>query len=331
VFQLITDNEPLPPGLRKAAIAIGNFDGMHLGHQAVIERVVEIARGQKCPALALTFEPHPRSFFTPDAPVFRLTGLPEKALLLEALGLDGAIVKNFNAQLAAMEPQEFFYALLSRELQVAHLVVGEGFHFGKNRAGSPELLRKLAQDASMGTTFIAPQRDEAGVISSSRIREALAAGNIEVANGLLGYRWFVTGEVMHGDKRGRALGVPTANIALPENFGLKHGVYAGRACVDDFWFGAALHFGTRLQFGGGAALLEAHLLDFSGELYGKILRVEFMQYLRAEQKFEDSAALARQMQADIDQARKAVTAFVRKPQSSLQSRLDQACTTFKDA
>lgn len=325
MFLALNDSDPFPLSLRKAVIAIGNFDGMHRGHQAVIGRACALAKAEGRVALALTFEPHPRSFFQPEAPVFRLTGLPEKLLLLETLGLNGAIVKDFNAQLASMEPQGFFDVLLRRELEAAHLVVGEGFHFGKNRAGTPQLLQKLAKDAGVSVTFVSPERDGGEVISSSRIRAGLEGGDIETASHLLGYRWFVAGEVIHGDKRGRALGVPTANIAMPEHFGLKHGVYAGRACVGGFWFGAALHFGARLQFGGGPALLEAHLLDFSGELYGKTLRIEFMQYLRIEQKFEDTGALARQMQADIDQARKAVATFVVKPQSALQSALEQAC------
>jgi riboflavin kinase/FMN adenylyltransferase len=330
MFQAVTAREPFPPALSQAAVAIGNFDGVHRGHQAVINRTLDIARRENRPALSLTFEPHPRTFFKPDVPVFRLTPLPEKLLVFRALGLDGALIRDFDAALAAMNPQEFFEILLVHELNAAHLVAGEDFHFGKNRAGSPQILRELAQGAGLSVTLVAPEKCGAP-ISSSRIREALGQGDIALANQLLGYRWFVTGEVVHGDKRGRALKVPTANIAMPENFGLQHGIYAGRACAGGFWFGAALHFGTRMQFGGGAPMLEAHLLDFSGEIYGKTLRIEFMDYLRGEQKFADAPTLVHQMQADIEQVRKTVAASIRKPQSPLQTALDQACGIIKDA
>jgi riboflavin kinase/FMN adenylyltransferase len=233
------------------------------------------------------------------------------------------VFKKFDAALAGMSGQEFFDDLLLKELQAGHLIVGEGFHFGKNRAGTPALLREMAQKAGMGVSFVAPRHEaEGALISSSSIRSALAAGDIKRANQLLGYRWFATGQVQHGAKRGRALGVPTANIALPENCRLKHGVYAGRVQADGFWFGAALHFGERVQFGGGAPLLEAHLLDFSDELYGKTLRIEFVDYLRGEEKFADHTALQLQMRKDIEKARALIFAHIRQPQSALQSKLD---------
>lgn len=324
MFQFILPDKAVPPFLRNGVVGIGNFDGVHRGHQAVLTRAIEIARAKKSPALALTFEPHPRDYFKPEAPVFRLTPQPEKLLLLGALSLDGAVVRNFDAKLAGMTPQEFFEMLLVRELEVKHLVVGEDFHFGKDRAGTPQVLQELAQRAGIEISFIKPQRD-GEVISSSRIRGALSKGDIANAQALLGYRWFISGKVIHGDKRGRLLGVPTANIVMPKSFAFQHGVYAGRACADGFWFAAAIHYGARVQFGGGPPLLEAHLLDFSGDLYGKTLRVEFMEFLRGEEKFENAEALAAQMRADIEQARKTVTVLVKKPQTALQTALDQAC------
>jgi riboflavin kinase/FMN adenylyltransferase len=323
VFRIIQPNNPFPSAFKRAVLAIGNFDGVHCAHQAVLAEAINIAARENCPALALTFEPHPRFFFQPDNPIFCLTGVFEKNLLFEVLGLSGAVFKRFDASLAAMTGQDFFNGVLIKELDASHLIVGEGFHFGKNRAGTPELLQDMAQSAGIGLSFIAPQRDATGaLISSSHIRSALAAGDIVGANRLLGYRWFVTGQVQHGDKRGRALGIPTANIALPENCRLKHGVYAGRAQANGFWFGAALHFGRRVQFGGGAPLLEAHLFDFSGELYGKTLRIEFMDYLREEEKFADSSALKLQMQKDVEKARAIVLTCLKRPQNLLQSRLD---------
>ncbi len=329
MFQLVQTGDPLPKALRQGVIAIGNFDGVHLGHQAVLGKALEIAQREGVPALALTFEPHPRDFFKSGQPVFRLTPAPEKALLLKAVGLDGMAVRSFDAALSALTPQAFFEQFLVQEFGARHLVVGKDFHFGKNRAGTPDLLKELGRAVGIGISFLPPQRDEAGeVISSSRIRAALEGGDVEQANRLLGYRWFVEGIVQHGDKRGRALGFPTANIALPASCRLKYGVYAGRACVDGYWFAAALHFGTRAQFGDGPPLLEAYLLDFNGELYGKTLRVEFMAFLRHEQKFENVQGLVAQMQQDVERARALVSIHIIRPQSALQGRLEEACISL---
>ncbi len=324
LFQSIDIHSPFPQDLRGAVVAIGNFDGVHLGHQAVLAKALEIGAAQNRKVLALTFEPHPRAFFKPQPPLFRLTPPEEKLLLFEAFGLDGAIIEAFNSNLAQMSAAAFIAELLGQKCGAAHIVAGHDFHFGKGREGSPATLPALALQNKMGVTLVeAETGDGTTAISSSAIRASLHGGDINTANKDLGYRWCVGGKVQNGDKRGRTLGFPTANVALGEGFGLKHGVYAARVFVKGAWYGAAVHFGTRVQFGGGAPLLEAYILDFKGDLYGAALHVEFIRFLRGEKKFADVAALVAQMKQDVDAARQAISATLRAPQTLLQSRIEQ--------
>ncbi|MES2906448.1 MAG: bifunctional riboflavin kinase/FAD synthetase [Pseudomonadota bacterium] len=323
MFEIFSHNDQLPDRFANAVMAIGNFDGVHLGHQAVISAARLIAQREGRAALALTFSPHPRSFFKPDAPVFQLTSLAEKAQLFEATGLQGMIVKTFDAALAGMSADDFV-AMLVDGYRASHIVAGYDFHFGKGRTGTPDVLRELAKQRGADVTLIAPQNGADNLaVSSSAIRDALENGDVPRANNLLGYRWFKEGEVQHGDKRGRALGFPTANVALSPDCRLKHGVYAARAQAGGFWYAAAVHFGGRIQFGGGAPLLEAHVLDFSGDLYGQKLRIEFIDFERAEEKFEDVEMLVRQMGRDVDAVRAKVAKAVAAPVTFLQAKFEQ--------
>lgn len=318
VFQYFDERHP--PSC-PCVLAIGNFDGVHRGHQGVIAAAIEKGRETGLPGYALTFEPHPRSFFAPAEPLFRLTPLEEKLVLFRLLDLDGAVMKNFDAALASLEPDEFV-EFLAHRFHAAHLVTGANFHFGKNRAGTPSILQQEAKKRGMSATF-APAQNEGGLlISSSQIRTLLRNGDIEKAGLLLGYRFFVTGKVVHGDKRGQALGYPTANLTMPPGFALKHGVYAARARAEGTWYGAAVHFGTRVQFGDGSPLMEAHVLDFSGDLYGKTLRLEFLAFLRAEQKFPNVEQMVGQMDQDVDKARGVIAQVIRQPVTELQRRLE---------
>ena len=219
-----------PPGhpLRGAVVAIGNFDGVHRGHRAVIATARERARALGRPAAALTFEPHPRSFFRPQEPLFRLTDERNKLRLLSTTGLDGAIVLRFDAALAALSAEEFVERILVEKLGIAGVTVGFDFHFGANRAGSPDYLAAAGARHGFAVDIVPRFEDDGRRISSGPIRAALAEGRVAEAAEMLGYPWFVSGEVVHGDKRGRELGFPTANLRLDPACGLRHGIYAVR-------------------------------------------------------------------------------------------------------
>lgn len=293
---------PKPVGQRRA-VAIGNFDGAHRGHAAL----ASAARGQVGAAgevIALTFEPHPSRFFRPDAPHFRLMQPVLRPRLLSRAGFDGAVVLPFDAALAAMSAHDFVGKILLEALKADVVVVGRDFHFGKGRQGTPDFLKGEGERLGFEVLLVPQVTDADGtVISSSAIRAALAAGDVARANALLGHPYTVAGEVIHGAKRGRELGFPTANIALDAGFGLAHGVYAVRVRVEGTEYVGAANFGTRPQFDNGTPLLETFLLDFSGDLYGKIIEVEFVAYLRPEAKFASLDALIEQMGADCKKSR----------------------------
>lgn len=303
-FAHITDGRDIPARLRGGVVAIGNFDGVHRGHRAVLGRARDIARQRRVPALAVTFEPHPRSYFSPDQPLFRLTPPEAKAELIEALGLDAMVEIAFDAALAATSAEDFVDRILVGRLGAAAVVVGFDFHFGKGRAGSPEVLASLGHDRGFDVVVVAKAGDGDAGWSSSAAREALADGRVEDAAAILGYRWFVRGEVVHGEKRGRELGFPTANMRLPADCALRHGVYAVRMRV-----GAATHdgvasYGRRPQFDNGAALLETYLFDASLDLYGATVEVEFFDFIRPEARFSSVEELIARMHEDAAVARR---------------------------
>lgn len=294
----------LPARLRGGHVAIGNFDGMHRGHQAVLEATLDRARAVGRPAVALTFEPHPRSFFAPDRPVFRLTPPGAKARLAAALGLDALVVAEFDAELAALSAEEFVERVLIERLGLTNATVGWDFHFGRGRVGSPAYLSAAGERAGFSVDVVEPFASENGdLVSSSRIRSALEAGDLAEASGLLGYRWFVEGTVVGGDRRGRDLGFPTANMRLSDDCRLRHGVYAVTFTVDGVTHFGAANWGRRPQFDNGAPVLETHVLDFSGDLYGKSADVSFVSYLRPEAKFASLDGLLAQMRTDCAEAR----------------------------
>ncbi|MEW5420405.1 bifunctional riboflavin kinase/FAD synthetase [Amorphus sp. 3PC139-8] len=312
--------DAVPERLRGGIAAIGNFDGVHRGHQEVLGVASRMAREAGRPALVLTFEPHPRSYFRPDQPVFRLTPPPERSVVLKALGLDGMVVVPFNAELAATEADVFVDQILRDRLNVAGAVVGYNFHFGKRRAGTPDFLRERGAADGFEVEVVSPGVDAHGEpISSTRVRTALEAGSPDIAAELLGYRWLVVGTVVHGDKRGRVLGYPTANLRLDPACGLRHGVYAVRARVDGRLYDGVASFGRRPMFDDGAPLFETHLFDFSGDLYDKETRISVFAFLRPELKFDSVDALVAQMDADSAQA-KALLATA-TPLSDLDTRL----------
>lgn len=314
--------ETLPQHLRGGVVAIGNFDGVHRGHQAVLDKTLQLAKSKGCPAVVLTFEPHPRSFFNPAQPVDRLTDAQEKAAILGLLGFDAVVEQAFDAQFSALSAQDFIEQILIGRLGAAQVITGVDFHFGQKRQGNPAFLQSAGEKYGFGVTLIEPFTDEGGsIVSSSRIRDYLAQGEVSSAAGLLGYRYTLASTVIKGRQLGRTLGFPTANMALPDQTGLKHGIYAVRfRRHDGTLYDGVASFGRRPTVDSdGSALLETFVFDFSGDLYGEFCSVSFFSYLRGEEKFDSLDALMVQMRQDEAEAR-AILAAV-QPLSLLDSYL----------
>ncbi|MBV2185579.1 MAG: bifunctional riboflavin kinase/FAD synthetase [Rhizobium sp.] len=306
VFHRNEKKKPLPEKLKGGVIAIGNFDGVHRGHQTVLNRALELAKSRGVPALVLTFEPHPRTVFNPDKPVFRLTPAPVRAQVLEAMGFHSVIEYPFDREFSSRSAEEFVRSILVDWLGATEVVTGFDFHFGKGREGGPAFLMEAGKRYGFGVTLVDAFRDEgAEVVSSSRIRRLLAEGDVSEAAGLLGYRFTVEAEVVKGQQLGRTLGYPTANMALAPEAELKPGIYAVRLRRAD----GSLHDGVA-SFGyrptvtdNGAPLLETFVFDFSGDLYGEHCRVSFFGHLRDELKFAGLEPLVEQIRKDEEEAR----------------------------
>ncbi|MBR0693811.1 bifunctional riboflavin kinase/FAD synthetase [Bradyrhizobium lablabi] len=307
-FTVIRDDTPAAAIPKGAVVAMGNFDGVHLGHRAVIGAALQMGKAHGKPALAVTFEPHPRSFFSPNSPQFRLTDETNKLRLLAATGLAGAVVMTFDKARAGTTAQDFIHHDLVGRLGISGIAVGYDFHFGKGRVGSPSLLVSEAPRLGIEVDVQAHVDIEERPVSSSAIRMALAEGHIADATAMLGGPWFITGEVIHGEKRGRDLGYPTANIRLDRHCGLKHGIYAVRVGRGSKRIDGVASFGRRPTFDNGAPLLEVFLFDFTGDLYGSVLDVAFIAFIRDELKFSSIDALIRQMDDDSAKARAALAA-----------------------
>jgi riboflavin kinase/FMN adenylyltransferase len=289
--------------LVRPVVAIGNFDGVHRGHRAVIGTAMERAAAAHRPAAVLTFEPHPRNFFRPDEPSFHLTSEAAKLRLLAGTGLDGAIVLTFNAALAGLTAEAFVEDILVDRLAITGAVIGFNFHFGKDRRGTPDFLAAQGVHHGFSVDVVPPFQHQGGRVSSGAVRDALTAGHIAQATDLLGHPWFVTAQVVHGDKRGRTLGYPTANLRLGADCGLKHGIYAVRVGVGGARYDGVASFGRRPMFDTGAVLLEIFLFDFSGDLYGAALDCAFIGWIRPEMSFDSVEDLIRRMDQDCSQAR----------------------------
>jgi riboflavin kinase/FMN adenylyltransferase len=307
-FTLVREDDAIPDALHGAVVAIGNFDGVHRGHQELVARALTMARALKVPAAVLTFSPHPRSFFAPEKSFFRITPQRERVQVMRGLGLDGVIIRRFDATLAATPAQAFLERFIRNEIAASGVVIGHDFHFGKGREGTPETMRMFCEAHGIGCEIVPVVEETGAAISSSAIRAALAEGDVAKANQLLGYRWFVTAEIRHGEKRGRDLGYPTANMALAESCALRHGIYAVRMQVDGVIRDGVASFGRRPTFDNGAPLLETFLFDFAGDLYGKEVSVEFIAFLRGEERFDSAEALIAQMDRDAKAARQALAA-----------------------
>ena len=304
-FLVVRDGAPAG-ALSGAVLALGNFDGVHRGHAAVIAAARARAKSLRRPAAVLTFEPHPRAFFNPGEPLFRLTDEAAKLRLLASTGLDGAIVLTFDAALASLTAEEFVARILVGRFALSGAVIGFNFHFGKNRAGSPEFLTAQARKYGFSVDVVPPFDLDGRPVSSGPIRDALAAGRLDEAAELLGFPWFVSGTVVHGDKRGRELGFPTANLRLDPACRLRHGVYAVRVAHRGRRYDGVANFGRRPMFDTGAVLLEVFLFDFAGDLYGESIDVAFIDWIREEKAFGSVDELVHAMKKDADGARLAL-------------------------
>jgi riboflavin kinase/FMN adenylyltransferase len=295
----------LPASLRGGALAIGNFDGLHRGHQSVIAEVGRIAASMGAPALVVTFEPHPRALFRPDEPPFRLTPRRVKFELFAALGVAATVVFRFDRRFAAIPAEAFVRDILAAGVGARHVVVGRDFRFGRGRVGTTDFLREEGRHVGFEVAAVAPALDDAGQpYSSSRARDHLRAGEPEAAAAILGRPFSIGGHVRHGDHRGRLLGFPTANLALADHLRPRAGVYAVSARLPGGAMRAGVaNLGERPTVAGRDFRLEAHLFDFAGDLYGRRVEVALLHFVRPEQRFPDLDALKRQIAADSTRAR----------------------------
>ncbi|HEY0043261.1 MAG TPA: bifunctional riboflavin kinase/FAD synthetase [Allosphingosinicella sp.] len=304
-MQRLDGGSAVPEALRGGIVALGNFDGFHIGHQAVVGRAVERARAEGRPALVATFDPHPVRFFKPDAAPFRLTTLDQRQRLFAAAGADAMIVFDFGAELAATSADDFIAHRLVRLIGAKGVVTGEDFTFGKARGGNVAYLQSHGPAHGLSVDAVAPVSAEGELVSSSRIREALQAGDCETAARLLTRPFAIEGVVEHGDKRGRTIGYPTANLALGNYLRPRYGIYAVRARLAD---GTVLHgaanLGIRPTFDPPKLLLEPYFFDFAGDLYGQTIEVELVSFLRDEAKFDSLEDLTAQMDQDCAEARR---------------------------
>ena len=306
MIPVFDDWRSVPADRKGGVVALGNFDGVHRGHQALLAQAREQAASLGAPVVAFTFEPHPRGFFVPDTGPFRLTLLPAKTRLLAQHGAQAVLAQRFEAAFADLPASSFIEDVLLSGLGARHVVCGYDFTFGARRSGNVEMLRAEGARRGFGVTVVDPVTHEGEIYSSTRIREALRHGWAREAAGLLGHDWEIEGTVELGDQRGRTIGFPTANVALGEHLRPRFGVYAVRALVDGTWHNGVANLGKRPTFGKLQENFEVHLFDFTGDLYGKVLRVALIDFIRAEMKFAGLDQLKAQIAADEQRARESL-------------------------
>ena len=295
----------VPAHLSGGIVALGNFDGFHKGHQAVVGRAVELGRATGRPVIVATFDPHPVRLFRPETPPFRLTTLDQRQRLFGEAGADAMLVFHFDRALASVSAEDFVTEHLIGLIGAAGVVTGQDFTFGSGKRGDVKLLAHIGEPRGLICEAVAPVTDGSRPVSSSRIREALQAGDCPTATRLLTRPFAIEGEVIHGDKRGRALGYPTANIELGKYLRPRFGVYAVRGRLPDGrLLDGAANIGVRPQFQPPKELLEPYFFDFDGDLYGQCVEVELHAYLRPEAKFDDLESLKAQIAADCEEARR---------------------------
>ena len=308
-MRVLRNYKDVPEDCRNAVVALGNFDGVHRGHQSVLAMAQEIARDLKAPLGVLVFEPHPRVFFQPETPAFRLTLLSEKARQLGNTGVDIVMAFEFDREMADTSAEDFVVQVLGKNLGVRHVVVGEDFRFGKDRVGDTDMLRRTALEHGFDATFISPFLVDGEICSSSRVRACLREGQPAQAASLLGHWWTIEGEVLTGDQRGRLLGFPTANLSLQDYVEPKFGVYAVRVRIKDEngnvteSHDGVANIGRRPTFDKDDVTLEVHIFDFAKDIYGLKVSISLVEFLRPERKFDGLDSLKAQIAIDSDQAR----------------------------
>ena len=306
----ISHRDPVPDTLRGAVLALGNFDGFHTGHQRVAAEAVGWAREQGRPAIIATFDPHPVRHFAPHLPPFRLTTLDQRAELFAAAGADAMLVFAFDGELAATSAEAFMRDLLAERIGAAGVVTGEDFTFGQHRGGNIGVLREIGARCGISARAIGPVVESGLAVSSSRIRDALKAGDCATAERLMTRPFAIRATVQHGDKRGRTIGYPTANLALGSYLRPRFGIYAvtGRVLATGQLLQGAANIGVRPTFDPPTELLEPYFFDFDGDLYGQEIEVAFHHFLRPEAKYDTLEALTAQMARDCEQARNLLSA-----------------------
>ena len=306
-MRICRDYARTPPEARGAVVAVGNFDGVHLGHRGVIGRAANVARGDGRPFGVLAFEPHPADVLRPGRASERLTPFRTKVRRLRECGVGHFFCPRFSRPFAAKSPDEFVAEVLVGGLAAHHVVAGHDYRYGHRRAGDRATLAAAGAAHGFGVTVVDAIGNAGEIYSSTRVRAYLKRGEPRLAAAILGHLWEVEGRVLHGDERGRTLGFPTANLRFGGHVQPAFGIYAVWAGIVDGertdWRPAVASCGVRPTFGGGAALLEVHVFDFAGDLYGKYLRVAFVSWLRAEKRFDTADALVRQMREDCYNAR----------------------------
>jgi riboflavin kinase/FMN adenylyltransferase len=317
-FTRLDGLDAVPPELKRCVLAIGNFDGFHRGHQHVFAQVLERARERGVPAVVMTFEPHPRDVFSPQPVMFRLTLADAKARLTEALGLDALVVMPFSREFSRIEAEEFVSRFLVKGLDVSRVIIGDDFRFGRDRKGTPEFLREAGEQQGFVVETLDLLDQGQGPISSSRVRESLRQGALDDANALLGYHWFIEGEVVKGDQRGRTLGFPTANLATPPVFDLAQGVYAVRAKLGDRLLTGVASYGKPM-FDNSRPPFETFLFDFADDIYARHLSVALVGRIRGVEVFAGLPELIAAIDRDSTEARRIITAAA--PLSELDRRL----------
>ena len=304
-MQRLTLARGVPDSLKGSIVALGNFDGFHLGHQAVASRAVARAFHERRPVIAATFDPHPVKFFRPGVPPFRLTTLDQREALFAHAGADAMLVFEFGAELASMDAEAFVADVLGKRIGAAGVVTGDDFSFGKGRTGDAALLAKVGREHGIGAEAVAQVVLDGERISSGRIREALMAGDTATATHMLTRDYAIEGVVLRGDRRGRELGYPTANLALGDYLRPKYGIYAVRVTLEDGTeHPGVASLGVRPTFEPPQELLEAHLFGFEGDLYGRKIEVALHAFIREERKFDSVEALVAEMRKDEAQARR---------------------------
>ncbi|MFQ3360893.1 MAG: riboflavin kinase/FMN adenylyltransferase [Alphaproteobacteria bacterium] len=302
-MEIINSYKNIPKRLQGGVVALGNFDGVHLGHRVLLKETIKLAYELNVFPGVMTFAPHPKKFFQPENSFFQLTNSQQQSEIISKMGIGVIYEIIFNEQLSKMLPQEFVEEVLIGGLNVGHLVVGWNFKFGSRRIGNIDTLRELCNSHSIGLSVVDPETDNKNTLySSTRIREDIANGNIESAAKTLGYNWSVSGKVISGDKRGRDLGFPTINMELDDGIILLPGIYATFVFIDDKKYKSISYYGDRPTYDGKNILLETFLFDFDEDLYDSLVKVEFISFLRGDQYFDKSEDLRLQMSLDCSKA-----------------------------